>query len=173
MMAKRPKATNGKGADKKKVGGPFLAAAFFCDQILQDADLRAVPPDKMGVLSAIRIVDGITLKIPAGLPKGFHGSSKLCGLISFKSGDAKGDHVLRLVMNAPNGKQKVLLEGLSITLNGGRHTYNYLLFLTIESAEGGEGVHWLDVILDGKLYTRMPLLIEHQRVEPDHEEREK
>ena len=77
-----------KPAKSKGKAWPQLAAAFFCDRILEET------PD--GVLSAIRIVDQITIAVPPEL-EGHPVFIPVSGLIAFKSGEASGKHALRLV----------------------------------------------------------------------------
>lgn len=85
----------------KKTGGPYLAAAFFCETILEDK--------YDNTLSAIRIIDQIIFTIDPFAPPDFPSESKkipvpVTGLLAFRSGDSPGEHVVRLVMESPSGK---------------------------------------------------------------------
>src|SRR5260370_17336461 len=88
---------------KRKIdGGPYLAAAFFCEQVIESKD---------GSLSAIRIIDQIQVAIPANLPadvpsKENRVAVNMAGLLSFKTGYARpGQHTVRVIMRSPSGKK--------------------------------------------------------------------
>src|SRR5262245_34366539 len=99
--------TKGKRRTKKK-GGPFLAAAFFCETVLEDK--------KDGALSAIRIVDTITVNLPPSTPPEVPSEQhripiSLAGLVAFKTGDSPGEHTVRVDMESPSGKKpKTVVE---------------------------------------------------------------
>ena len=137
---------------RKKKDGPYLAAALFCETVIEDAADRA--------LSAIRIIDTITLVLPdtPDFPsKENRLPVRMTGLLSFKTGGSPGEHVVRVVMISPSGKKNPALEQ-TITLRepeqGGA---NVTLRTTIGVVKGG--LFWFHVYLDGKLLTRMPLKI--------------
>jgi uncharacterized protein DUF6941 len=142
----------------KAAGGPYLAAAVFCDSVLKGDD---------GVMSAVRIVDRVTVTIPADSPPDVPSDEKmlLCniqGLVSFKKGYAGIKHDLKLVMNSPSGKTDIMqhrIEFIDVAHGG----HNLRVNLQMAVSEGG--LFWMDVYLDGKLMTRMPLLIAVKRAE--------
>src|SRR5438045_3853222 len=80
--------------------GPYLAAAVFCEQVIQGND---------GVLTPIRIIDQYHAPIPANAPEDFPSKEKrllvpTVAFLSFKSGKSGGgEHTLRLVMESPSG----------------------------------------------------------------------
>jgi hypothetical protein len=147
---------------EKGIGGPFLTAALFCDSTILDKD--------DGSLSVIRIIDQmeiVLMKAPPGLPSE---TNKLIvpihGLLSFKTGDAQGDHTVRCVMESPSGK-KALAHEQTLPFTPQRHGgANLRLNMTIAVFKGG--LFWLHVYLDGKRMTRMPLQITIRR-EPSPE----
>jgi hypothetical protein len=157
-MAGRRKATaKGKGAKK---GGPFLAAAFFCEKTLLEAS-----PDE--AVSAIRLIDHITVTLPADTPVDFPSEENrldvpVAGLISFKTGDAApGKHNLRLITHSPTGKVN---EPWDQTIEFSAEPYggsNLRLKNVFQVVKGG--LFWVDVILDGQWFTRIPLWISIQR----------
>ena len=144
----------------KRLGGPFLAAAFFCETTMEDK--------QDGAISAIRMVDQLTLNLaPSTPPEVPSKKTKLpvyiAGLLSFKTGDAPGDHVLSVVVHSPSGKSQEFLKqtlpfskpphgGANLRLNNVIHVYK-------------GGLFWFDIFLDGKRMTRMPLQITIQRAE--------
>jgi hypothetical protein len=160
-MAKK-KARSKKTAQKKRsVGGPFLACAVFCDSVLRGED---------GTMTAVRMIDKVTLTIPASAPQNVPSEENALltsveGLIGFKKGDAGTKHKVKLVMNAPSGKSKELKEQLAEFRSELHSGYNLRIKTTIAVTE--TGLYWLDVYLDSVRMTRMPLLITVNRAEPE------
>jgi hypothetical protein len=152
-MAKRAK------IPERKTGGPFLAAAVFCENILEDSD-RTV--------SVIRIIDGVQIVLspqaPADIPSPTHPFPVTLNiLLIFRTGDSPGEHNLKLQTESPDGKRDVGLEQvvtLSPEPNGGL-SLKTLAGLAVHC----NGVHLIDVSLDGKLVTRMPLNVQITRAE--------
>ena len=142
----------------KKVGGPFLAAALFCESIMEDKD-------KM--MSAIRIIDGCEFWIGPQAPPDFPSASNRIQvtqnvLIIFRTGDSPGKHQLRLVIQQPDGRRsEVGKQEITLTpeSHGGVNVKTQATMLVYSS-----GVYWMDVILDGKRYTRMPLNVSIKRL---------
>jgi hypothetical protein len=158
-MAKgKQKAKAGKAP--KKHGGPFLAAAVFCEGILEDMQ---------GMLSVQRIVDGMLVSIPSSVPADFPSKKNPIQLVQnilliFRSGDKPGKHKLKLDIESPAGKKsKALQQEVELTQppNGGLN-FKTKTNLHIYSS----GVFWVDVRLDGKLVTRMPFDVQIKREEP-------
>ena len=65
---------------KKKAGGPYLAAAFFCESTIEDK--------KDGAISAIRIIDQMEVAIDPAAPPDFPSDEPLFVESDFFSGDA-------------------------------------------------------------------------------------
>ena len=142
-----------KKVKRKPVGGPFLAAAVFCDNILQGAD---------GALSAIRIVDQVNAAISSNAPPDIPSESRklpvaIWTLLMFKSGSAKGEHEIRLTVHSPSGKRTPGLKQKVVFSDGPSGGANLKLHLGLAIAECGQYI--VDVLLDGKRITRMPLVI--------------
>jgi hypothetical protein len=144
-----------------KTGGPYLAAAFFCETTIEDK--------QDGALSAIRMVDQLTFDIDPSAPPDFPSESQrlpvnIRGVLSFKTGDSPGEHTIRIIMESPSGKMHDPFDQVlpfSPQPYGG---VNVRLNHTIWVKQGG--LFWFHVFLDGKQVTRMPLLISVQRAEP-------
>lgn len=147
-----------KKAPKRKLGGPFLSAAFLCENLLTDKD---------GVRSAIRIVDVINISVtnaPANMDiSNVPATVNLKVFISLKPGDSKGMRTLEIRPNYPDGK-KGEPSRLPIELVGGHRGSDIAIDLALKVIKAG--VLWIDVRLDGKLLTKMPLAINYQRAEP-------
>jgi hypothetical protein len=124
---------------------PYLAAAFFCDQVLQEQD---------GVASAIRIIDRIFIPELAP-PKDAKAAADMRMFISFKGGGYVGKATVKLAPTAPSGKalkeQQIEIQ-FSRELNAGA---NIIIRAALAFEE--EGVYWFDVYCNDELVTRMPL----------------
>jgi hypothetical protein len=142
--------------------GPYLVAAFFCEQIIADkAD---------GALNAIRIIDQINIAVaptPPGAPEFPSDENRLpvaiAGLLSFKTGKSrKKQHTVRVEMESPSGKKNPPFEQtipFSDVDHGGA---NLILRNVVRVLKGG--LFYFNVYLDGNLVTRMPLLIEIKKL---------
>lgn len=153
-MAKKKKKTL--SAKPRAVGGPYLAAAVFCESIVPGADQA---------LSAIRIIDRITVTLPPDAPTDIEQGFPLAlwVLLIFKSGDSRGPHRIQLVVNAPSGERREIPEREAAFSEGpsGGASQRVHLSIGIKS----EGLYLVDVLLDRKLMTRMPLQVVIKREE--------
>ena len=132
---------------------PFVAAACFCDNVLEEAD---------HVVSAIRIVDTYILPpLPAGIEipaDAVRGVIILKGLVSLKSAEPLSGRI-HLVMHRTNGERAVLSPdgGWPAELKGAPHGVN----LRIQMPLGVKnfGLVWFDVLWNEEVLTRMPLML--------------
>jgi hypothetical protein len=145
-------------ASEQAIPGPLLANAFFCEQTIEEADKT---------LSVIRIVDTITITLPANTPEDFPSEEKRVGvliraLVSFRRGGApaKG-HRLKLVMRSPDGNTGVIHDDVFDFGEGPTAALNMRPEVTIAVKKGG--LFWMDVTLDEKEFTRVPLTITIER----------
>lgn len=134
--------------------GPYLVAALLCERVLQEKD---------ETVSIVRIVDRITLTVPASrtpetlppLPL------NLTLFLSFKSGSARGRNTIKLKIESPSGFNlpeqllPVLFEGDDRGVN---------LILALNMVVDQEGVYWFNILLEEEHITRIPLRILYQRV---------
>ena len=140
--------------------GPYLAAAVFCEHVLEE---KPTPDMKTGVISITRIVNQIILSIPHNAPVDFAPPVGVSGLITFANYKGKSKHKLELIMNYPDGKVKALpLTNFSFGDSGSIQMSNTLMKIVIQTPI--TGMYWIDVNLDGKSVTRMPLLVEVNRL---------
>jgi len=144
---------------RKKTGGPYLAAAFFCESLIEDkAD---------GALTAVRIIDSMVVQLGPDAAPDFPSDEnrlpiQIHALLTFKSGDSPGNHAIKVVAESPSGKRQTILEQtlpLSPPPHGGA---NLRVSQTIGVHKGG--LFWTHVFLDGKRVTSMPLQISIERV---------
>jgi hypothetical protein len=136
--------------------GPYLAAAFFCERVIQDNE---------GVLTVVRIVDRVTstatgVGTPDVMPPV---STSLTLVVMLKSGHARGRHDIEVRSEGPSGLRLPLQKGMSVQLDGEERGANLIIQanLTLEN----EGLYWFDVLLDGRALTRVPLRVVYQRLE--------
>jgi hypothetical protein len=159
-QAKKPKKPT-------KIGGPFLVASVFCENVIEEAPKG---PHSGGVMSALRIVDTITTHVPAGLPPGAVPGFQIWALIAFKAGDSRGNHRFALVGNTPDGKRHILMPATTLKFpkrpEGGA---NIKIRVTLEARI--EGVYWFDVLLDGRRVSRMPLRVVLRHEVPDEDQK--
>jgi hypothetical protein len=144
-------------AKRKKPAGkrakPLLAAAVFCDKVLESMG--------DGAMSAIRIIDSVTVYRPPGHDPEERVPISLNALIAFKSGGVKGERALRLRLRMPTGKRKVVMEQ-PITLPGGEGGTN--VRVKVELRLKTEGLYWIDVLVDRTRFTSMPLRVSFTNV---------
>lgn len=137
-----------------KGSGPFLAAAFFCEHILEDKD---------GALSAIRIVDRVTQTATGpGAPDEMPPLPiQLWALISLRSGAARGRGTISIRPENPSGHQSDPVE-LPIHFEGEERGANFRT--QIGFVAESEGLYWFDVLLDDELLTRIPLRVVYRPI---------
>ena len=144
----------------RKFGGPFLTAAFFCENILQDNE---------GILTAVRIFDAFKIQLHAQAPENVPSKELPIRvekhlLLMFKTGDHPGKHEVTIQIVSPSGTpREVQKQELNFTKpphGGGNLRCNVNMELT------AAGLYWTDVRLDGKLITRIPLNVEITREAP-------
>ncbi len=142
---------NSAGTSKK--GRPHISAALLCERVLQEQD---------GVLSAIRMVDKVTVQIVEGAKGKVKPTVKLAVLVAFKSGPMKGKHILKVAPRTPSGR-KMDVKGqfkFPLVFEGSEHGSTTVINLVVDVSE--EGVYWFDVYLGRRVVTRIPLTVVHQ-----------
>lgn len=132
----------------KKLGGPFLASAVLCEKIIAEEN---------HVASLIRIVDRFTISPVGPLPKGFSAQMGITifAHLSFKSGDFRGKKILRVKMQMESGEPMPEIS-IPLIFKGGTQGPSTHIEMGIPTKEG---VHWLEVWLDKKLMTKIPLQV--------------
>jgi hypothetical protein len=158
-MAK--KARNKPDSAASKPGRPYLAAALFCESVIEDKS--------DGSISAIRVIDKVTVTIPAEAPPTFPNKDNrvavtIKSLVGFRTGRAPGKHTLGITMISPSGKKSRMDEKV-LDFKAPEHSA-IALGITHNIAVMRGGLFWFDVFLDGKRITRIPLEIEIQRAAP-------
>jgi hypothetical protein len=138
------------GADTAREisSGPHIQVAAICENVLQEPN---------GVLSLIRIIDRIMISATPGAPASmpttqFHFKA----VISLKSDSARGRSMVGLRPQKPSG---IYLNEVAspVLFEGEDRGNNLIIDLNLEFDE--EGLYWFDVLIDGRIVTRMPLRI--------------
>ena len=147
---------NSAAASKK--GRPYISAALLCEKVLHEQD---------GTLSAIRIVDKVTVQIAAKAKSKVKPTVQLAVLIAFKSGPIKGKHLLRVVPRTPSGRKMAVkrtdVKGefkFPLVFESEEHGSTTVINLVVDVSE--EGVYWFDVYLGRRVVTRIPLTVVHR-----------
>jgi len=143
----------------KKAGGPYLAAAFFCESSIEDK--------QDGALTAVRLIDQINVRIPHNAPPNVPSDEHrlpvlVNGLLCFKTGDAGGgERAVRLVMESPSGKKQLVAEQNLLFTPQAWGGGNLRFSVIVQLKKGG--LFWLHVFVNGKRMARMPLMIAVER----------
>lgn len=137
--------------------GPYLTAAFFCEKLLKEEG---------DIFSAIRIVDTINAEGPdveggvAVVPV------RTNALVALRAGTQTGSHKFVLRMRALPAENPAVPETVKEftedILFGGPYTgVNAIINLEVNvlTQIGDYRYLWFDVIVDGEVYTRMPLRV--------------
>ncbi len=127
--------------------GPYLVTAVFCDNTIED---------KTGVLSIIRIIDRVEIITPSVQPPNFKVLLKTSLVVSFRSGDAKGNYDVILTIQPPD-KDEQPLGKLPLLFQEPAQTANLMVNLNLGIQRSG--VYWFSVYLGERFITRTPLTI--------------
>jgi hypothetical protein len=136
-----------KGKPKASTAGPYINAAVFCEYPIEDTK---------DMISVIKIFDRIEAELPAGFKAGERVIMNTWFFVAAKAGDAKGKHKLELVLIEPNGTRGIVSES-DLLLLGDEHGQFLRANLNFSIQAGG--LYWMDVLIDGKSFTRTPLRV--------------
>ena len=130
--------------------GPFVAAATFCERVLDEKD---------GSLSIIRMVNQLEIhaegpEVPDDLPEGVITPTLF---VAMRAGEARGSHTFQVTIESPDGSHKDSPES-SVTFPGGPEgTVNLIIPMKIPVVSAG--LYWVDIKLNKRLMTRVPLRV--------------
>jgi hypothetical protein len=132
-----------------------LRAAVLCDRVLTEQD---------GVHSLVRVIDQFVVtaagpEAPTSIPPG---QIRQNLYLSFVAGDAKGRLAFAIRPEKPSGEQ-LPAQNLALTFDGRpNHINNVVVDFQIEIDQ--EGLWWFDVMCEGAVLGRIPLVIVYQRI---------
>ena len=140
------------------LSGPYVTAAAICNDVIEAKD---------GTLSAIRLIDVITLKLskPTDPNTPFSVPVPVTLLIALKSGMAKGKKVLSISLVSPEGKVFPSNQTFPLVLEGDENGANVII--KTEVITNKDGLFWFDIRLDGQLLSRQPLRVKFEWLQPD------
>lgn len=139
--------------------GPYVVLATFCDQVIED---------KTGVLSVIRIVDQLTLSVKSGegvpdeLPPGAGFNSTFA--VGLKAGEARGRQTVQIIVEHPDGSRHPGPE-LQVHFSQGP-TSGANVVLKLGLILSTTGLYWTNVLVNGRLVTRVPLDVRYEVIQP-------
>jgi hypothetical protein len=140
-------------ASKQKTGrdgGPYLDAALICEDLVQEKDWTVSP---------IRLVNRITIHDLKPAP-GVLIFLPLMLFIGFKAGEVTGERQLSLYWITPSRKRSRLHgfpQPQTLAFKGGDTgaIRSFPLYIPYEA----DGTYWIDVVLERKRHTRVPLTV--------------
>lgn len=126
---------------------PYITAALLCERVLQETD---------GTVSAVRIVDRVQYRLEPQLPPHVKPMISVQALVSIKSGPVTGQHTLKIISERPSGERRDV-HAQPVELRGKDHGINLILNIGIGIDQ--DGLYWFDVLFDGELLTKFPLVV--------------
>lgn len=134
-------------------GGPYLAAAFFCEKVLREAD---------GVLSFIRVVDRWNVTGPAEQMPPTIIQTNL--VVMMKSGIHRGSSQITITPTSPSGR--VMSPVTLPTIFEGDDDHGSAVIAQFGFPVQEAGLYWFDVAVDSQPITKIPLRVAYLRVGP-------
>lgn len=135
----------------KGFGGPYIQAAGICQTSIID---------NMGLLSVVRFLDRIPVigMTPEMRPQPLANYQLV---VALKSGEMRGKANLRVTPTTNTGRTLPPIEA-AVLFEGEERGYVLAVPLNIVVEE--EGLHWLELTLDGALLSRIPFRVMYQRL---------
>jgi hypothetical protein len=131
--------------------GPYVTMASLCERILIERD---------GTYSAIRIVDRVIHTVrgtnPAGQMDPFPFQLQM---LILKAGAAVGRATLEIQTRLPSG---LTAEKSLSTIHFGGEERGPSVPVTLNLTLEYEGLYWFEVMVDGRLLTKVPLRVEYR-----------
>lgn len=129
---------------------PSLRFACLCDNVIED---------KEGVFSLIRIVDRVTVavrgyKVPEKMPAVRH---KVKLAVGWTAG--VGRHSMNVRITTPSGAVKEL-QPFDFALKSVEQNQNFVGDVNLVLSE--QGLYWIEVLLNGRVRTRLPWRIVYE-----------
>ncbi len=139
--------------DETGVNEPHVSA-IFCERVLDEKD---------GMLSAIRIMDGVTVQIPAELPPDFQIPVEASVVILVRGGPSPAEYDVRLGYETPSGKRVRPQVGHHLVIPENKVGGNVIVHARFAAEE--EGLHWFFVYLNDRTSAKIPLLVSIDRID--------
>lgn len=136
-------------------GGPYLQTAALCERFLEEKD---------NVLTLVRLIDQVFLPVATPASGITYLPIPVWAILTFKSGQAQGTRTVTL-KTPPDLGLKRPNTSIDVTFQGGVTGVNVMIQLGITPGAAKDGEHWLDVVLDDQVVTRIPLRITYRAAE--------
>lgn len=134
-------------------GGPYLAAAFFCEKVLRETD---------GVVSFIRAVDRWTVTGPTETMPTTLIQNTL--VVIMKSGIHRGASQITVTPSTPTGK---IMPAITVSASfEGDDDRGIQLIAPMAFPVEETGVYWFELTIDGRSFTQLPLRVIYLRAAP-------
>jgi len=134
-------------------GGPYLAAAFFCEKALREVD---------GVNTFVRVVDRWTVTGPTETMPQTAIQATL--VVIFKSGIHRGTGELTIALTSPSDRT---LQSFTVPVHfEGDEDRGIAVILPMLFPVEEAGLYWFRVSLDGRSFSEVPLRVIYHRVVP-------
>jgi len=134
-------------------GGPYIAAALFCEKALREPD---------GVLSLIRVVDRWTVAGSSDpMPLSVIQATMV---ILVKSGMFRGSSAIHVAPVSPTGKHLPAVEFPVLFEGDDYRGVGVVAPLAFPAQE--PGTYWFEISVAGQLLTRIPLQVVYHRIGP-------
>lgn len=134
-------------------GGPYLAAAFFCEKVLREPD---------GVATFVRVVDRWVFSGPDEVMQPNQYVIQATIVVMFKSGIHRGNNQLIIAPTSPSDIPGQVLS-LPVLFEGdedrGQMLIQPMIFPVSEY-----GIYWFRISIDEQCFTEIPLRVVYHRV---------
>jgi hypothetical protein len=137
--------------------GPYVRFAVFCEHVIED---------KSGVLTIVRIIDRVTVSQSEGpddLPPGGVIATTLA--VGLTAGQARGRQTVMVTIEHPDGSRHPGPEVPVHFTQGTAAGVNVILKIGLTLST--TGFYWADVLVNGRIVTRLPLEVRYQVIPPD------
>ncbi|HLA10043.1 MAG TPA: hypothetical protein VJ023_05450 [Pyrinomonadaceae bacterium] len=138
----------------ESIGGPYVAVACLCEQVIED---------KRGRFSFINLIDRLTIATrdqasPEQMPAI---TLRAKAVLIFKSGFFRGPATVKLALRSPT--EQIAGQSVFPVLFEGDDR-GVAIVTNLNAILQEEGLYWADVYLQDQIVTRIPLRTIYQRV---------
>ena len=134
------------------LNGPFVQAAVFCDDVMQEAG---------GRITALRLLTDVKISaVGPSMPDAMPALKiPLTLLIVLNAGGRAGNYELRVNVLAPDGNTR---EGPSGEVELIHETFTMNVITKLEMQFHQPGQYWFEIVLEGRAVLRLPLNVTYE-----------
>jgi hypothetical protein len=126
--------------------GPYLLASILCERVLEEKD---------GSLTAVRLLDRLLIPEP---PNDSATIVSLMLLVVLRKGEGSAEHRITFAIRTPSGIRNAFPDSQTVSL-GKESDEGLNLRVGLSLGIQEEGIHWIDVQMDGATVNRIPLRV--------------